>query len=132
MAAVAAVLVALVLIWTLGSQPSRLVGQSSAASSSNAGRSFVQVNGASLIGQPVGAVRQQLRQLGLVVGTRWLPSDQQPPGTVLSVLPAGRVRVGSLVVLTGALQPGGNGNGDGGGNGNGGGDGGGGNGGGGN
>jgi serine/threonine-protein kinase len=65
--------------------------------------------GGSLAGQQVGAVSRQLRQLGMVVRVRWRPSGEQAPGTVLSVLPNGRVRAGSLVVVTGALQVPGNG-----------------------
>ena len=65
------------------------------------------------------------RQQGLAVRIRWRPSEGQPPGTVLSVRPAGPRPVGSLVTLTAALTPGqggdqqggdgqqGNGNGDG-------------------
>ncbi len=73
----------------------------------------VEVNGDSLAGQPVGAVRQRLRQLGLQVRVLWQPSDQQDPGTVLSVQPSGRVPAGSQVVVTGALQHHGDGNGQG-------------------
>jgi tRNA A-37 threonylcarbamoyl transferase component Bud32 len=89
-------------------------------------RATVGVNGSSLAGQPVDAVRQQLRELGLVVRVLWQPSDQQEPGTVLSVQPSGRVAAGSQVVVTGALRPhhhgdgNGNGQGDGGGGGGGG------------
>jgi len=86
---------------------------------------MVDVNLGALLGQPVGAAAQQLRQQGLAVRIRWRPSEGQPPGTVLSVRPAGPRPVGSLVTLTAALTPGqggdqqggdgqqGNGNGDG-------------------
>jgi hypothetical protein len=93
---------------------------------------MVAVNESALIGQPVAAVRRQLRQLGLQARLAWQPADQQPAGTVLSVQPAGQVPVGSTVIVTAAFQgPGrhagrshGHGNGDGnGGGGNGGGDG---------
>jgi hypothetical protein len=66
---------------------------------------MVQVNGSSLRGQPVSAVVRQLHQLGLVVRVRWRPSGQQAPGMVLSVRPLGQVTAGSLVEVTGALQP---------------------------
>ncbi len=65
----------------------------------------VQVSGGALDGLPVTAVRRQLRQLGLRVLVLWRPSGQQPPGTVLSVQPDGRVPAGSIVVVTAALQP---------------------------
>ena len=83
----------------------------------------VRVSGGALDGLPVTAVRRQLRQLGLRVRVLWRLSGQQPPGTVLSVQPAGLVPAGSTVVVTAALQPsghdqpnGGNGNGAGSGN----------------
>ena len=86
-------------------------------------RTMVGVNGPSLAGQPVDTVAQQLRELGLVVRVLWQPSDQQEPGTVVSVQPSGQVAAGSQVVVTGALKPhghgDGNGNGDGGGGGSG-------------
>ena len=66
---------------------------------------MIQVNGSSLIGQPVTTVVRQLHQLGLVVRVVWRPSGQQPPGMVLSVRPLGQVTVGSLVEVTGALKP---------------------------
>ena len=69
--------------------------------------------GGSLAGQRVSAVQRQLRQLGLVVRVLWRPSGEQAPGTVLSVLPSGRMRAGSLVIVTGALQVPGNGHGQG-------------------
>jgi pentapeptide MXKDX repeat protein len=87
-------------------------------------RTMVGVNGPSLAGQPVDTVRLQLRELGLVVRVLWRPSDQQDPGTVVSVQPSGRVPVGSQVVVTGALHPHGNGDGNGHGDGSGGGSGG--------
>jgi eukaryotic-like serine/threonine-protein kinase len=74
----------------------------------------VPVNGNALTGQPVDAVVQQLRQLGLRVAVVEHPSDQQDPGTVLSVQPSGKVPVGTTVVVTVAAHHHGNGNGDGG------------------
>ena len=76
-------------------------------------RTMVGVDGPSLAGQPVDSVRQQLRELGLVVRVQWQPSDQQEPGTVVSVQPSGRVAAGTQVVVTGALHPHGNGDGNG-------------------
>jgi serine/threonine-protein kinase len=106
-------LAAVVLLWLLlagvfGSLlAQRPSSPSAAAVTPKAGTSatMVEVNGGSLVGQPVRAVRQQLRQLGLVVRVQWRPSDQQPPRTVLSVQPGGRVPAGSVVIVTGAFQP---------------------------
>jgi len=66
---------------------------------------FVTVQSSSLIGLPVTVVASQLRQLGLLVGVRWQPTGEEPAGTVVSVLPAGKVAAGTIVVVTGALQP---------------------------
>jgi len=63
-------------------------------------------------------VSRQLRQMGLrprVVGT---VRGSQPPGTVISVQPSGRLRAGSIVTVTAALPPPGQGDGDGNGQGN--------------
>jgi hypothetical protein len=66
---------------------------------------MVEVNAGALAGQPVTAVQQQLRDLGLRVRMQWQPVGQQPPGTVLSVQPGGQVPVGSIVVVTATFQP---------------------------
>jgi serine/threonine-protein kinase len=66
---------------------------------------LIEFNVGSLIGQPVGAVVRQLHQLGLAVRVLWRPSSRQPSGMVLAVRPGGLVPAGSLVVVTGALQP---------------------------
>ncbi len=70
-----------------------------------------------LVGRPVTVVRQQLRQLGLRVQVTWQRNGQAQPGTVISVQPAGRVRAGTTVTVTGALTPPRHGDGNGGGNG---------------
>jgi hypothetical protein len=70
------------------------------------GSRMVDVNLGALIGQPVGAAAHLLRQQGLAVHVRWRHSGGQPPGTVLSVRPAGPRPAGSLVTLTAALKPG--------------------------
>jgi serine/threonine-protein kinase len=57
-----------------------------------------------LVGQPVGAVIQQLRQLGLKPRVLWTPGDQQPPGSVVSLDPRGEMPAGSTVTVTAALQ----------------------------
>jgi eukaryotic-like serine/threonine-protein kinase len=68
-----------------------------------AGTRMVTVSGA-LIGQPPGAVAQQLRGLGLRVTLQSVPAFGQQPGTVVSIQPSGRVRVGSTVLVVVAGQ----------------------------
>jgi eukaryotic-like serine/threonine-protein kinase len=63
----------------------------------------VDVDISSLIGQPVSAVVFRLRQQGLIPRVLWQPSDQQPPGRVTAIWPAGHRPVGSLVTVVGAL-----------------------------
>ena len=58
-----------------------------------------------LAGQPVAVAAQRLRQQGLAVRIRWQRGGGEPPGTVVSVRPAGRRPVGSQVTLTAALAP---------------------------
>jgi hypothetical protein len=82
------------------------------------------VNDGPLVGQPVSTVSEQLRQLGLHPRVAWITSDQQDPGTVVSVQPAGQLPAGSTVLVTAVAQHGdghghGNGNGNDNGNGNG-------------
>ena len=79
---------------------------SSPAQPGATGSRMVDVNLGALIGQPVGAAAHLLRQQGLAVHVRWRHSGGQPPGTVLSVRPAGPRPAGSLVTLTAALNPG--------------------------
>ncbi|MGB6457183.1 MAG: PASTA domain-containing protein, partial [Streptosporangiaceae bacterium] len=62
----------------------------------------VEVNDAALVGQPVSAVSQSLRQLGLTPAIEWAASGQDP-GTVLSVQPSGPVPAGSTVTVTAAV-----------------------------
>jgi len=84
------------------------------------------VNDGPLVGQPVGTVSDHLRQLGLHPRVAWIASDQQDPGTVVSVQPTGQLPAGATVLVTAVAQPGhghGNGNSNGNGNGNGGGEG---------
>jgi eukaryotic-like serine/threonine-protein kinase len=66
---------------------------------------LAEVSRATLVGQPVSAVRRQLRQLGLRVKVTWRYSGHQQPGTVISVRPTGRLPAGTTVALTGALAP---------------------------
>jgi len=97
------------------------------ASSSVPAPRTVTVNDGALIGQPVSAVSQQLRLLGLRPRVAWTTSGQQDPGTVVSIQPTGRLLAGSTVLVTAVAQRdhghggghgSGNGNGNGGGNGN--------------
>jgi tRNA A-37 threonylcarbamoyl transferase component Bud32 len=83
-----------------GSPPAR-----AGAGHSVAALTTVAVNTAQLAGQPVGAVRRHLQQLGLSVRVLWVSTDLQPTGTVLSVQPSGQVPIGSVVTVIAALQP---------------------------
>ncbi|HEU5416395.1 MAG TPA: protein kinase [Streptosporangiaceae bacterium] len=65
----------------------------------------VTVSASALIGQPVATVARELRERGLAVRVRWQSSAAEPPGRVLAVSPTGRLRAGSLIVVTGALRP---------------------------
>ena len=62
----------------------------------------VEVRPGPLIGLPVTTAVRRLHQQGLFVRIVWRRSDEQPPGTVLSVQPAGQRPVGSTVTLTAA------------------------------
>ena len=77
---------------------------SSPARPAHAQATMVDVRLGALIGQPVAAAAQRLRQQGLSVRIRWRHSGEQPPGTVLSVRPAGPRPVGSTVTLTAVLK----------------------------
>jgi eukaryotic-like serine/threonine-protein kinase len=72
----------------------------------HAGSPIVEVRASALIGQPVAVAVHRLRQQGLSVRVRWQRSGAQPPGTVLSVRPAGSRPVGSTVTLVAAVSPG--------------------------
>jgi eukaryotic-like serine/threonine-protein kinase len=76
---------------------------------------MVEVSDSSLAGQPVSTVVRKLRQQGLLVHVRWVASSALPPGTAVSIRPAGRRPVGSLVTVIGTRRPAakGHGNGDG-------------------
>ena len=85
--------------------PARQARPAATASTSLARPRLADVNQAALAGQPVGAVLRQLRQLGLRAQPAWQYSDQQAPGTVLSVQPTGQLTPGTRVVVTGAVSP---------------------------
>ena len=125
--AAAAVVVALA-AWALADLASGMSARGGPAASSGStpgaqpAPPTVQVNAGALTGQPVRVVTQRLRHLGLQVRVEFARSDGQPPGTVLSVRPSGRVAVGSSVTVTATRPPHGHGHdhghgGDGGGNG---------------
>lgn len=82
-------------------------------SASPAAPRLAEVSQATLVGQPVSAVRRQLRQLGLRVQVIWRYNGHQQPGTVISVQPTGRLPAGTTVAVTGALAPPGHGGGQG-------------------
>ena len=63
----------------------------------------VDVNAASLIGQPVSLAVRQLRQQKMIPRVLWQATDQQQPGHVTAIRPAGRRPVGSIVTVVGAL-----------------------------
>ena len=65
----------------------------------------VDVNGAALVGQPVGRAARDLRRQGLAVRILWAATSHEPPGRVVRVEPAGRVPRGSLVTVIGARSP---------------------------
>jgi serine/threonine-protein kinase len=72
---------------------------------SPSGGSRVQVNAAALLGQPAGAVRERLADLGLRPRVVRSISGGQAPGTVTSVQPSGRVAEGSVITVTAAVAP---------------------------
>jgi serine/threonine-protein kinase len=78
----------------------------------------VEVNPDALAGQQADVVSRQLRQLGLRPRVVGAVRGGQPPGTVISVQPSGRVPAGSVVTVIAARPPPGQGNGDGNGQGN--------------
>jgi hypothetical protein len=63
------------------------------------------VDGAALVGQPVGVVTRQLRRLGLPFHLGWRYTGRPAPGTVLALRPTGRVPVGTMVYVTVAARP---------------------------
>jgi eukaryotic-like serine/threonine-protein kinase len=84
--------------------PSSPVTQSpSPAPSTPAAPAAVEVMAASLVGEPVTQVRQQLQLLGLSVRVRRHLSHKET-GTVLAVQPNGKVRPSSTIVVTVAFM----------------------------
>lgn len=117
-AAVTAGLVGWMLAGVLGAAPPQRppASRSAAPAPGTSAAGMVEVDGRSLAGQPVSAVRQQLRELGLRPLVVWVHTTHEAPGTVVSVQPSGQVPVGSIVTVTAVLRPHGHGNGDGKGN----------------
>jgi serine/threonine-protein kinase len=72
---------------------------------STPGPATVNVNAAALVGQPVGAVRQQLAGLGLRPRVVRSVTGGQRPGTVVSVQPGGQVAQGSVITVSAAVAP---------------------------
>jgi serine/threonine-protein kinase len=91
--------------WLLASSLGGTSSPGSQASSPPTPRGTVDVNRSALIGLPVQAAEQQLRQLGLSVSVTWVPSRREAPGTVLGVRPSGRIAAGTPVILTAAATP---------------------------
>ncbi len=118
LAAGAAVVIAGLTGWLLstGSRPAQAARHAPHLARA-AAPSLVAVSQDALVGQPVSTVRQQLRRRGLRVRVAWQHNGHLQPGTVISVQPAGRVRAGTTVTVTGALAPPRHGDGNGGGNG---------------
>jgi eukaryotic-like serine/threonine-protein kinase len=115
-AAAVLVIVAAFLISSLinsGSVPHAGAVPSGSARPGPAKVATVDINPGPLLGQPVTAAAQRLRQQGLTVRVVWRHSDKQPTGTVLAVQPAGKLPVGNVVTLTVASAPHGHGNGHG-------------------
>ena len=95
--------------WLLASHggpahPGAHQGTTTPVTSSPAAR-LAQVSAAALAGQPLPAVREQLRHEGLHVRVAWQHNSDQQAGTVLSVQPAGQLPAGTTVLVTAALPP---------------------------
>jgi serine/threonine-protein kinase len=102
-----------------GPQQAQPGGPQAAAGTSTApGARSVEVNASALAGQQARAVTRQLRHMGLRPRLVGAVRGSQPPGTVISVQPSGRVPTGSIITVTAALPPPGQGGGDGNGQGN--------------
>jgi serine/threonine protein kinase len=115
--AAAAALVALVVLVGVNIGHPEPAGHPAAAPSSSAVRPVlsakrpttppavtIDVNGDSLLGQPVGMVVHRLRRQGLIPRILWQPSDQRQPGRVTAIWPTGQRPAGSLVTVVGALR----------------------------
>jgi serine/threonine-protein kinase len=114
-AAAALIAVAVLVAMNIGKPAS--AGHPAAAASSSAARPApsttlhktssavtVDVDVSSLLGQPVDSVAKRLRQQGLIPRIVWQPSDQQQPGLVTAIWPAGPRPAGSVVTVVGATR----------------------------
>lgn len=63
----------------------------------------VDVNAASLVGQPVSVAVSELRQQKLIPRILWQHTVEQQPGHVTAIQPAGQQLVGSIITVVGAL-----------------------------
>jgi len=90
--------------WLLASAVSG-PGQPPVAATHQASPATVNVNAAALLGHPAWAVRERLAALGLHPHVVRSSSSGQPPGTVTSVQPSGRVAEGSIITVTAAVAP---------------------------
>ena len=91
------------------SRPAQSATQPAAARSHSAAHR-VEVNPAALARQPADQVSQRLTQLGLRPRVVGAVTGGQPPGTVVSVQPNGQLAIGSVVIVTAAVEPPGHGN----------------------
>jgi hypothetical protein len=100
--------------WLLagGGSPSRPAQSATqpAAARSHPAAHRVEVNPAALARQPADQVSQRLTQLGLRPRVVGAVTGGQPPGTVVSVQPSGQLAIGSVVIVTAAVEPPGHGN----------------------
>ncbi len=124
-AATGAALLAGLVGWLLvgsSSPPPGTIPLATSSSPAASAPATVRLDAATFVGKPAHLVARQLRADGLRPKIQWVHGvQQQPPGTVVSVQPAGQVPVGTPVVVTAVFQPPGppkgQGGGDGGGNG---------------
>lgn len=88
-----------------GSPPRQPAATRSATARPSTAVRTVDVNEGALAGQPAGQVVRELRRLGLRPEVTYVTTTQQPPGTVISVQPAGQLSPGSTVTVTAAQGP---------------------------
>ena len=114
-----------IVVMALAHRPASPAASTGQQGSSTSTPPAVVVSRSALVGEPVLQAYRQLRAEGFRVRVQWQSSEQQQPGTVLAVRPAGPQQPGSLITLVAAVHGrhkghGGDGNGNG--NGTGGGD----------
>ena len=107
-AAIAAVLIGLLAVGLSGTGDRQAGGSTPGTggqSTQLAKAARVEVDRRVLIGEPIGFARAQLERRHLTVLIRWRVTAALAPGRVVAVGPAGKLRVGSRVTLTGAEAP---------------------------